>query len=99
MYITKNALRPKRRRVQPANYATEILKPIIILGQCFGLLPLYINKTNNSNSFKFKWISGKILYTTVVFFSTLASGLCAFYYICVKRTDLHHVGKCIYYTE
>lgn len=99
MYVTKHVLKNKPRLVKPAHYATELLKPIIILAQCFALLPVNINKINNCSSFKFKWISAKIFYTSIVFTLTLASSLICLYEMSVRGINLDKIGKYIYYIQ
>lgn len=97
MYFTKFAMKSKSRPVQAENNASELLKPIITMGQCFALLPVNINKTKNSSAFKFKWISTKILYTSIVFTGVLATTLMCFYEILVDGISLNKAGKNIYY--
>lgn len=94
MYTSRSELRKKQPHVQLEYYTTEILHPLIILGKCFALFPVNISKSKNINSFKFKWLSFKMLYTAIVFLSALTVASMCFGNILLRGATLNKAGKC-----
>lgn len=46
---------------------SQMLTSIVKLGNCFGLLPVTIRKSNDHYIYEFRWFSFKVFYTLVTF--------------------------------
>lgn len=53
----------------------QILSPILVLAQCFGLLPVYGITARTSTKLKFRLISVKVLNTLVIVIGNILLGL------------------------
>lgn len=53
----------------------QILSPILVLAQCFGLIPVYGVTDRTSSKLKFRLISVKVLNTLVVVIGDILYGL------------------------
>lgn len=91
--VLPGVMKARLHNPDPKNSLYSMIRPAIVIGQCWGLFPLSGVRGQSPDMLEFKWLSLRTLYTLFCLSGNIVMAFFFFWWIAHRGLKLENMGK------